>query len=400
MRNILLASTAAVCLVLTIPAANAQSDVKKHEETKKEQVKQPSAAEHRQQAQEHQPSRSTTGQASEEKKDAGKHESTKSEPRKEDANKGAASEKKGQTGAAKSSNEKDRHAQSEDSRREKTKSVTEQEKKSSGKKSTASEQNKTDQSTKPSTAEAPKASTPKQENASAPSSNTNAKAAPAENAATKTDATKNAAGSTPNVTNKTNTADSKAGQIDPQKKVQISETISRTRDLAPPVRNLNISISVGERVPSHIHLRPLPREIVTIAPEYRDYEYFTTEEDVVIVSPRTHEIVTEIPRDASRARAEFSSSSTSSTTSSNSSGALPCQVEQRTASGEMHLVDPSKLRETTGSAAGKEHLAVRVQGPNGQEMPEVTLPDSQGRIIAETNGSDCRIIIEPGQTNH
>ena len=75
MRNILLASTAAVCLVLTIPAANAQSDVKKHDEMKKEQVKQPSAAEHRQQAQEHQPSRSTTGQASEEKKDAGKHES-------------------------------------------------------------------------------------------------------------------------------------------------------------------------------------------------------------------------------------------------------------------------------------------------------------------------------------
>jgi hypothetical protein len=32
-------------------------------------------------------------------------------------------------------------------------------------------------------------------------------------------------------------------------------------------------------------------------------------------------------------------------------------------------------------------------------MPEVALPDSQGRIIAETNGSDCRIIIEPGQTN-
>jgi len=203
------------------------------------------------------------------------------------------------------------------------------------------------------------------------------------------------------VTNKTSTADSKAGQIDPQKKVQISETVSRTRDLAPPVRNLNISISVGERVPSHIHLRPLPREIVTIAPEYRDYEYFTTEEDVVIVSPRTHEIVTEIPRDASRARAQLGSSSTSSTLSSNtsSSAALPCQVEQRTASGDMQPVDPSKVRETTGSAGGKERLAVRVQGPNGQQMPEVTLPDRQGRIIAETNGSDCRIILEPGQTS-
>jgi len=398
MRNILLASTAAVCLVLTISAANAQSDAKKQEETKKEQVKQPSSAEHGQQAKEHQQSRSTT--ASEEKKDAGKHESTKSEPRKEDVNKNAASEKKDQNAGSKSSSETDHRAQGEHSKQEKSKAAAEQEKKSTDKKSTASEQNKTDRSTKPSTAEAPKASTQTKENASAPSSTTNAKTTPVDNTATKSDANKNAAGSTSKVTNKTSTADSKAGQIDPQKKVQISETISRTRDLAPPVRNLNISISVGERVPSHIHLRPLPREIVTIAPEYRDYEYFTTEEDVVIVSPRTHEIVTEIPRDASRARAQLSSSSTSSIgTNISSGGVLPCQVEQRTASGDMQAVDPSKLRETTGSAGGKERLAVRVQGPNGQEMPEVTLPDSQGRIIAETNGSDCRIILEPGQTS-
>ena len=400
MRNILLASTAAVCLVLTISAANAQSDAKKQEETKKEQVKQPSSAEHRQQVKEHQQSRSTTGQASGEKKDAGKHESTKSEPRKEDVNKNAASEKKDQNAGSKSSSETDHRAQGEHSKQEKSKAAAEQEKKSADKKSTASEQNKTDRSTKPSTAEATKASTQTKENASVPSSTTNAKKTPVDNTAAKSDANKNTAASTSNATNRTTTADSKAGQIDPQKKVQISETISRTRDLAPPVRNLNISISVGERVPSHIHLRPLPREIVTIAPEYRDYEYFTTEEDVVIVSPRTHEIVTEIPRDASRARAQLSSSSTSSIgTNISSGGVLPCQVEQRTASGDMQAVDPSKLRETTGSAGGKERLAVRVQGPNGQEMPEVTLPDSQGRIIAETNGSDCRIILEPGQTS-
>ena len=167
------------------------------------------------------------------------------------------------------------------------------------------------------------------------------------------------------------------------------------------MRNLNISISVGERVPSHIHLRPLPRVLVTIAPEYRDYEYFTTEEDVVIVSPRTREIVTEIPRDASRARAEFSSSSTAGAMSSNASsaGSVPCQVMQRNASGDMQPIDPSRLRETTGSGSAQDHLAVKVQGPNGQEMPEVSMPDKQGRIIAETNGSDCSIIVEPGPTD-
>ena len=78
---------------------------------------------------------------------------------------------------------------------------------------------------------------------------------------------------------------------------------------------------------------------------------------------------------------------------------MPCQVMQRSASGDTQPMDPSRLRETNGSGASKEHLAVKVKGPDGQEMPEVALPDRQGRIIAETNGSDCRIIIEPGQAN-
>lgn len=415
MRNVLLASTAAVCLMLIVPAANAQSDFKKPDELKKEQVQQPSGAEHQRQAQQHQQGRSTTGQASDEKKDAGKHESTKSESRKEDTSKGAAtaSEKKDQNAAGKSGADADRHAQSEKSKPDKSKSAADQDKKQpsksaaseSEKKSTANDQKKTGDAGKPATAEAPKSSAQKQENASTPAANTNAKTAPTDKAAagkaeTPNNATANTANQ-PNTTNNLNAADRKAGQIDPQKKVQISETISRTHDLAPPVRDLGISITVGERVPSHIHLRPLPREIVTIAPEYRDYDYFTTEEDVVIVSPRTHEIVTEIPRDVSRARAEISSSSTSAAMGSSASsvGSLPCQVMQRTAAGDMQPMDQSRLRETTGSGGAQDHLAVKVQGPNGQEMPEVTLPDKQGRIIAETNGSDCRIIVEPGRTD-
>jgi hypothetical protein len=167
------------------------------------------------------------------------------------------------------------------------------------------------------------------------------------------------------------------------------------------VRDLNISVTVGEHVPRHVHLRPLPHEIVTIAPEYRGYDYFTTEEDVIIVSPRTREIVTEIPRDPSRARAEIGSSSTTTSVVSSkngSAGSMPCRVMEKTASGDMHPVNPSRFRETTGSGSNDEHLAVRVQGPDGQEMPELALPGQQGRIVAETNGTDCRIIIEPGQS--
>jgi hypothetical protein len=84
--------------------------------------------------------------------------------------------------------------------------------------------------------------------------------------------------------------------------------------------------------------------------------------------------------------------------SSGGSGSMPCQVMERTASGDMKPVDASQLRQTTGSGGSNDRLGVKVQAPNGQQMPEVTLPDRQGRIIAETDGSGCKITIEPGQT--
>ena len=120
---------------------------------------------------------------------------------------------------------------------------------------------------------------------------------------------------------------------------------------------------------------------------------------MVIVSPRTHEIVTRIPRDASRARAESEGgSSTTVTSTSSDSGSAPCQIFRRTASGDLNRLDPSQVRETTGSG-NSDRLAVRVQAPNGHEMPEVALPSSEGRIVAETDGSGCRIILEPGRTD-
>lgn len=369
MRTLLLTSTAAICLVLAGHVANAQSDQKK-DELKKEQVQQ-----HQQQSQQQQNRRSTTGQAAEEKK---------TEPNRDT---GSSSEKKDQNAATKPSAETNKNARTDKSKRDEGKSASEQKQNASPSKSTASEQNKASESTKPATAEAPKSATQrKQESASTPSSKPNA---------TNTETNKSSA-STANQAQPN--AKTSAAQADPQKKVQISETISKTRNLAPPVRNLNISITVGQRVPRRVHLRPLPRTIVTIAPEYRGYDYFTTEEDVIIVSPRTHEIVTRIPRDVSRARAEVSGVSSTAMSGNTSGGsAMPCQVMRRTASGETRPIDPAQLRHTTGSGGSSDRLAVRVQAPNGQQMPEVTLPDRQGRIVAETDGSGCRIIIEPGQ---
>jgi len=58
-----------------------------------------------------------------------------------------------------------------------------------------------------------------------------------------------------------------------------------------PVKNVNFSISVGTRVPRDVTFHPLPTEIVTIYPEWRGYEFILVNDQIVVVDPRTFEIV-------------------------------------------------------------------------------------------------------------
>jgi hypothetical protein len=58
-----------------------------------------------------------------------------------------------------------------------------------------------------------------------------------------------------------------------------------------PGTNVNFSISIGARVPRNVRFHPLPAEIVTIYPEWRGYEFFLVNNQIVVVNPRTLEIV-------------------------------------------------------------------------------------------------------------
>lgn len=62
-----------------------------------------------------------------------------------------------------------------------------------------------------------------------------------------------------------------------------------------PVNNVNFAVSVGTRVPRDIGFHPLPAEIVTIYPEWRGYEFFLVRDEIVVVDPRTLEIVDVLP---------------------------------------------------------------------------------------------------------
>jgi hypothetical protein len=67
-------------------------------------------------------------------------------------------------------------------------------------------------------------------------------------------------------------------------------TVIKQQNVAPAT-NINFSISVGTRVPRSVGFHPLPAEVVTVYPEWRGYEFFLVNDQIIVVNPRTLEIV-------------------------------------------------------------------------------------------------------------
>jgi hypothetical protein len=80
-----------------------------------------------------------------------------------------------------------------------------------------------------------------------------------------------------------------AAKLNTEQRTKIT-TVIRDQHVAP-VTNINFSISVGTRVPREVGFHPLPAEIVTIYPDWRGYEFFLAREQIIVVDPRTFEIV-------------------------------------------------------------------------------------------------------------
>lgn len=224
---------------------------------------------------------------------------------------------------------------------------------------------------------------------------------------TRTQPSNNAQTAPSGATTQSQTTQSQTGQtqvgqqsnISTEKQVRISQTLTRER-LAPPERNLNIAIRIGETVPRNVRFHRLPPEIVSIEPEYRDYEYFSTDDDIVIVEPRTKRIVSQIPRDASRIRAaggQGGSSGTSSSSGYTSSvaaagGASPCRIMRRDTAGNVTELTP----QTVGSAAQQEAISVTVRVPGGATTPPISMGAPDGQIVVSgQSGADCTVTIEP-----
>ena len=54
---------------------------------------------------------------------------------------------------------------------------------------------------------------------------------------------------------------------------------------------LNVTVSVGTRVPGSVRFYPLPVEVFVVYPEWRGYDYILVGDQILVIDPRTHQIV-------------------------------------------------------------------------------------------------------------
>jgi len=78
-------------------------------------------------------------------------------------------------------------------------------------------------------------------------------------------------------------------KLSTEQRTKITTVIRSQR--VEPLKNVNFSISVGTRVPHDVRFHALPAEVVTIYPEWRGYEYVLVGDQILVIDPRTFEIV-------------------------------------------------------------------------------------------------------------
>jgi hypothetical protein len=88
--------------------------------------------------------------------------------------------------------------------------------------------------------------------------------------------------------------------VNDEQRTQIIERLQRDRTARD--QNINVQVNIGERLPPRVRPRVLPPDIVRIVPQYRGYEYTVIEDEIVIVEPRSREVV-DVIREGGPARA-------------------------------------------------------------------------------------------------
>lgn len=82
-----------------------------------------------------------------------------------------------------------------------------------------------------------------------------------------------------------------SAKLSTEQRTKITTIIHKQKVERVSPSSLNISIRVGARIPARVHFHPLPVEVVDVYPEWRGYLFILVGDQIVIISPDSHEIV-------------------------------------------------------------------------------------------------------------
>ena len=77
-------------------------------------------------------------------------------------------------------------------------------------------------------------------------------------------------------------------EIAPEQRTKINTIIRQNKVESA---HINVSVRVGTRVPESVRFHPLPAEVFVIYPQWRGYDYILVGDQILVINPRTHEIV-------------------------------------------------------------------------------------------------------------
>jgi Protein of unknown function (DUF1236) len=83
-----------------------------------------------------------------------------------------------------------------------------------------------------------------------------------------------------------------SAKLSTEQRTKITTVIRSQKVERVDASKLNISISVGARIPDRgVHFYPLPQEVFVIYPQWRGYDYILVGDQILVVDPRSREIV-------------------------------------------------------------------------------------------------------------
>ena len=132
------------------------------------------------------------------------------------------------------------------------------------------------------------------------------------------------------------------------------------------VNDANFSVSVGTSVPRSVHVYDMPRDIVTIYPQYRGKKFMVVHDEIVVIEPGTRKIVTVIPR-SGRA-----TTGTSTSVTQMPSSKLQLPPEKR------RLIRETVIKEQGAPRCSDTQLSVGMEVPRSLQLRP--LPDT---IVSE-----------------